>query len=210
MKIIDRIVEIALTNEHWFEKTPFQSRPEMVLLRARTLIGWDYPMSQLTVDTYAEIMRTPVRPGATPRTWRRHRKRRLGRAPTDGDVNAIASLDHSVFWRMVTDDWDCPCCRRRKIEIIQPSGQFAVSFGVIQKHPLRGMAASFIVCNECSWAMGGLSKEAGVNYRSLMLDDVRDVIVPEANASHGVKPDPIVDAVIERIRNRAGNVARSP
>ena len=210
MKVLDRMIEIALTNEHWFRPSSIDAHPSHVYRRAGADIslynlhlersGW--PQNILNQEGYVDLMRAERTSGTTSKTWRKHRVRSLGRSATPQDAAYLAVSDHKVFWVMVPNGWVCPCRERPKLDIIQPSNQFNVSFRVVERSRTLGAPPRTIICGECSWAANAMAKEAGVNSGQISFQDIRDCVIAHPNRSHEVRPDATVDAVIERLRAR--------
>ena len=210
MKILDRMIDIALKDEHWFRSSEIQALPDFVDRQADTAIRsynlyletHGYPPDLVSQDRYIDLMRATRTSGTTLQTWRKHKVQALGRKATEQDGDYLAVSAHKSHWAAVPPSWRCPCCDRTKLQIIQPSNQFTISFRVEDRNGMLGGPAKAIICGECNWAVLNASKEAGVNARLVSFQDIRDCVIARPNRSHEVRSASEVDAVIERIRAR--------
>jgi rubredoxin len=209
VRMIRRLVEFTLSEEHWYQPSDHRDRPDSIAGRAATVLvnlagrshpEMPHPSSRL--EAYLRATAAPVVSGTTSRTWRNHRSRVLTHPPDHNTVAAVAGT--SPFWHSVPDDWCCPCCARGKRAIIQPSGSSKATFTTDTRRQYGGGPSEKGVacCRECGWAVSKLAKEAGVEHYHVSFDDVRAVIKPRRNGSHGLHSDARVDLVVERITAR--------
>ena len=210
MKVLDRMIEIALQNQHWFQPSDFRARPDFVEAAAkgsisrfnRHLEADGYPGATVTEYNYVDLMRAARSNGKTSKTWRNHTVQVLGRAVTPHDIRYLETGPSQGQWTAVPEGWHCPCCSRAKLEIIQPSKQFAVSFSIHKRSRTWDGPLKTAMCGECNWTVISVANEAGVDARLVSLQDIRDCVIARPNRSHEVRSAPLVDAVVERIRER--------
>ena len=204
--MIRRIVEFALSEEHWYQPSDYRDRPEAIEGRAAGVLENLARRSDPTVadhvdrvEAYVRAAATPAVSGTTARTWRKHRSRVLAGPPDDRTVAAVAGT--SPFWRSVPDDWHCPCCGREKRDIIQPSDSSRAAFTTDKRREHGGgpREKATICCRECGWAVSKLAKEVGAEHHRVSFDDVRAVIRPRRNGSHLLRSDAEIDIVVARV-----------
>lgn len=211
IKMMRRLIEFALSNEHWFQPSAFRDQPQSIELTATAILesheirhsGVDHRRDRMLA--YIGATATQVVSGLTARTWRKHTDRQLRAPPDDMMVEAVAAF--SPFWKSVPDDWRCPCCKRLKRDVIQPSHAKELAFTTDSRRGRgdgpRGEKAA--CCGECSWAVISLAKEAGVEHYWVSFEDVRAVVMPRQNGSHTVRPGWEVDIAVARIAERQPN-----
>jgi rubredoxin len=210
LRIIEQIVEMGSSNEHWFQPSDNWDRPDGIYLTAQVALnraGYNMAGNVTAYTDGARSVRKPVRDLSA---WR---KRRPGRTkvPTPGQIDHVAKVTHFAAWNRVPDKWTCPGCGRNKPAIAKPSAQFPWAIEIQETYfydELMGRR-KVVCCGDCNHACLALAKEAGLHRSSVSIEDVRDIVVPTPHAQHSFQDDTIVGPVIDRIRLRQAETAIS-
>lgn len=198
MKVAKRLAEIAASDEHWHQEAPLEARPDRIEALARmsaALYGMSFvPENRL----YATGQKRP-----DPTVWRRRTAPSPTRPPTQNEVDHVARVAYPQFWQLVAEDWSCPCCSRKKRELVRPNKQNQWCFNIQTRYfASPNGRVNVMVCRDCQMVAGHLDAEAGSRAGvGVSLDEVRRVIVARPHALHSVN-DQEAQCVVADVRSR--------
>lgn len=211
LTIVRRIAEIAASNEHWYQESALNDRPETVRRRAHFLESVYQASGVLTL--LCGEKRTP--PPKLPCAWRQMNYPNAKHIPTAGDISHIAKVTHAKAWASIPDDWKCPCCGREKRHTVRKSDKTSAWVFHLGDKLYRDPSVSkgyqnYILCGDCGWVAEQLGREAvaragAESQRLTILVEPREVsliVVPRPHARHLFKnevADIVVDKIVERI-----------
>lgn len=201
LKIIKRICEIALENEHWYQKMSIGNTPEVIERDAERRISMaGYELQSLSLLTYIKLFTERPKNANPVDRWLRRKVSNLGREPTENELQLV-KIRNKVHWNAVPDDWSCPCCERGKRQVVQPSNDQKFSFILHQSRWYGGSEGTYI-CNECKITLEGIAKHADVDKAQVTYLDMRDLVIIVPNGSHRPRKREVVDVKIEEISMR--------
>jgi rubredoxin len=201
LKIIRRICEIALVNEHWYQKMSIGNTPEVIERDAERRISMaGYELQSLSLLTYIKLFTERPKNANPVDRWQRRKVSNLGREPTENELQLV-KIRNKVHWDAVPDDWSCPCCERSKRQVVQPSNDQKFSFILHQSRWYGGNEGTYI-CNECKITLEGISKHADVDKAQVTYQDMRELVIVVPNGSHRPKKREVIDEKIEEISMR--------
>lgn len=199
LKIIGRISEIALENEHWYQKMPIGNTPEFIEYHAEAQISSaGYDTDFLRLFTYTTLFTERPKNANPADRWLRRKISGLGREPTENELQFV-KIRNKWYWDAVPDDWSCPCCGRAKRQIVQPSNDHKFSFLVSQDWRHGGNEKVYI-CNECKITLEGIARHADV--AEVSYEDMRELVTVVPNGSHRPRKQEVIDKVIKEISLR--------
>lgn len=211
LRIIERIAQIAATNEHWYQEVDRRLHSDTIISVSEGTLR-EYGIYLLP---YYELRGETQNIDRDYSAWR---KKKPGKTilPTEGEVNHAAKVTSAVHWRLVGDDWQCPVCKRKKHEIVRKNNKSEWSFSLSTKwykdtSEVLGKKRHTI-CNDCGWVAERLAEEANMkagsnisHYSSwIELDDIATVIIPNSNVRHEIKnkdADLVVSSLISIMQN---------
>lgn len=222
LKIVDRIAEIAATNQHWYQSVHWSYRPDNIIGASSNVINqfgvhyYNYAYNLLR-GTNQQVQKDIT-------SWRKKRLVRT-RPPTDGEINHAAQVNSAPFWKRVEDDWECPVCHRNKKQIVRINNKNEWSFTAEERwyrdssEPLG--KKKYTLCNDCSNVAHGLAKEAlnivGCTDSNhciwIELDDIASVIIPRPHMRHEIKnneADLVVSGIAAYIKNKQEKDSEHP
>ncbi|MBI2240791.1 MAG: hypothetical protein HYU59_08315 [Magnetospirillum gryphiswaldense] len=201
LKIVSRICEIALENEHWYQKTSVYDTPEFIERNAEAKISAaGYEISFLRLFTYTTLFTERPQNANPVDRWLRRKASGLGREPTENELQLVKTRNKGD-WDAVPDDWSCPCCERAKRQIVQPSKDHKFSF-LVGRDWRHGRDVRVYICNECKITLEGIAKHAWIGNAEVTNEDMRELVTIVPNGSHRPKKREVVDRKIEEISMR--------
>lgn len=209
MKIIDRIASIAANNEHWFQRSHLDARPDTIEQRAT--------ISARHFNYFGDLgvlcgTKRAVPPEAS--AWRKVRRPQPKGKPSPQEIEHIAKVSHKKRWDLVENDWVCPGCNRSKWHIIRRRSRdnrwaFPLESLLLYNSDAKNNRKSCYLCADCADAAKFLGKEAvllaGTNHGTYAnhvgLRDLSAMIRPQKYGYHNFDLN-AVEAVLHRIVER--------
>jgi len=192
-ELADRFVELAATNEHWYEPVDrrHSADPDALLAAAQARLSGprnrDICFEQFLRVSAPKPLRAKDRS-----KWRREKPEGSETPPNEGEVKHVSRTTHSLLWNSVPVDWACPWCERNKFEIIRPSREYSWSFAVNDTwdaDPKTGQRVKIIICGDCQSTRVNFAKEVDVETLEIHSADLKAVIVPKPHSQHGFQSD---------------------
>lgn len=210
LKIVDRIAKIAADDEHWFKPQSNKVHPTVIESTARSIAHVYGAFNGL------EMLCGPKRTHNTKgiSAWRRFHHS-AGSTPTESEIAHVAKVSYSKLWQSVPDDWVCPCCKRKKTEIIRPSKQYPWTFAVSDKWAWHDGSSQrkgiSVVCGDCvevarkliAETKATIRVETYVHTKVISIAELASAIVAQPNARHNVKNnvvDELLPTLVHRVR----------
>jgi rubredoxin len=203
MKIADRIAYIAATNTHWFQEGSHRDQPEGIKIDCKISLGLFYDgldglPYQILRGKKSEVL--PNHAG-----WRAKCPAKSGNVPTsvqtNGECDHVARVKDTYVWELVTEDWCCPVCNRKKREVIRLNKVKEWFFGISRQN-YRDLASprkrsQYIICNDCGLVARDMGREAartaGLSSGSVSawvtLEDISAVIKANPHTRHEIFAD---------------------
>jgi rubredoxin len=217
LKIIDRIAQIAATNEHWFQESARGSSPRLIETMGRHIVSGYVNTTHEAILHLSGKRRSNLT--ATPATWRTRQYPPCKCPPSDKEVEHMAKVECEKVWNSVPDQWSCEACHRSKREVVRPSKQLPWSFNVAHRRlcdpALPGSTQKYWLCEDCCWVARELGREAARianasdNSYSMhvTLEELASIIEPRPHAMHVILNDLaelIVHTVVDRLSEDKG------
>jgi rubredoxin len=128
--------------------------------------------------------------------WRKSGQQKLP-MPTEGEVTKF--LKTAPEWQDLPAEWTCPCCGRPPKHIIR----FSKDRTLHGRLSYLGIYPEQIsVCMDCKDIANGLAREADVDVRLLLPDELRSLLTVRRHQRHKVRYQLAADRMIEHVRAR--------
>jgi rubredoxin len=216
LKIIDRIADIAASNEHWFQAQSHTHLPAHIESNANAVAKhYDAPSA-------LQFLCGPKRnlPKKVPSAWRQIPQSGVSTVPTPGDIDHVAKVSCKRDWDKLPHDWSCPSCLRSKVAIVRPTNNNAWKLVANERNFwIRGKARNtekHIVCSDCSDAAQKLGKVAAEQAEMdvqgyskwVSLEELAKVVIGRAHARHEINNE-VADTLVVRISQRICEIEAS-
>jgi hypothetical protein len=213
-ELAHRIVELAATNEHWYEQADPLHHAERVERSAKAHLtlfmprGWNINIGQYEAVSAPKSVRA-----TNARGWRKNKRCRAAQPPNLQELKWTTGVTHlGGDYDKLPPDWSCPWCHRSKFQVVRPSKQFKWSFATRDPWVVdlrSGRRSKVIVCQDCGDVRIQIAKEANAQAQAVQPSDVISIIRPEPHAQHALKTDPEIDAVVKLLAERAAALGLS-
>lgn len=210
MKIIDRIASIAANNEHWFQRSDLEARPDFIERRSNVSARHFNYFGDLSV-----LCGTKKKAPAEASAWRQIRRPQPKHKPNPREIEHLAKVSSKKMWEHVADDWSCPGCERTKVEVIRKrtrDGQWVFPLEMMALYTdSNSKRRSIHFCADCGNTAKSLGKEAVLLAETshntyachVKLSELSAVIRSQPHSQHNINDETIetvLDAIVRRLQ----------
>jgi hypothetical protein len=180
-ELAHRIVELAATNEHWYEQADPLHHAERVERNAKAHLAFFMPRGwNINIGQYEAVSAPkPVR-ATNVRGWRKNKRCKATQPPNPQELRWTTGVTHlGGDYDKLPADWACPWCHRSKLQAVRPSKQFKWSFATRDPWVVdlqSGRRSKVIVCQDCGDVRIQIAKEANVQTQAVQPIDVISII----------------------------------
>ncbi len=191
-RLISQVAQAAVTGSHWYEPFAWNHDPIPTIAEARfdvqlnAVRRWAYPNMLLS-----RLGHQTKKDNRDYSKWRITRRKQSAEIPTNYIAILLSSSGCANSWNSTPDDWICPICKRKKVEIPYVGDKSRIVFNITTSSRSGIWAKTHWYCGNCKTVLLGLKDEVQhltgkrltSSYEFVSPEELSEIIAPRANCA---------------------------